>query len=194
MRRPMLALALLGTLWTFPMASAAQAVGTITGTVTSAETHQPLAAVFIEVPSLNRTALTNEQGRFIIVSVPYGTYTVRASVIGYHQVTAEVTVGATPMSMSLAMGADPLLLEELVVTGYGTERRANVAGAVSSLRTEKITAIPVTSVNQALQGRMAGIQINQNSGTPGGAMTVRVRGASSISGGNDPLYVVDGVR
>jgi TonB-dependent SusC/RagA subfamily outer membrane receptor len=137
--------------------------------------------------------MTDERGRFVFAQVPYGTYTVRASVIGYRPMSLEVTVSASTPAMSFPMGADPLLLEELVVTGYGTVRRANVAGAVSSLRPDVAAQIPAPSINQVLQGRMAGVQVNQNSGTPGGAMTVRVRGSSSISGGNDPLYVIDGV-
>ncbi|HEX6132443.1 MAG TPA: TonB-dependent receptor, partial [Longimicrobiales bacterium] len=99
----------------------------------------------------------------------------------------------TVSNITVRLETDALRLDELIVIGYGEERRRNIAGAVASLRPETVEEIPVTSVNQVLQGRLAGVQVVQNSGTPGAAMTVRVRGSSSISGGNEPLYVIDGV-
>jgi TonB-dependent starch-binding outer membrane protein SusC len=176
-----------------PAAVVAQERGTVTGQVVAAATQQPLAGVQITIPGLNLSGMTDERGRFLIQNVPYGTHTVRASLIAYRDAAEQVTVGATTQPVVLTMEADPLRLHELVVVGYGTERRANVAGAVSTLRAETVRDLSSTSVNQVLQGRLAGVQVNQNSGTPGGAITVRVRGSSSISGGNDPLYVIDGV-
>ena len=193
MKRVLLSLALLISVATLPGGGFAQERGTITGQVLALDTQQPVWGVLIEIPALNLSTTTDERGRFLFASVPYGTQTVRASVLGYRQAEAQVTVGASPATLTLTLNPDPLLLDELVVTGYGTERRANVAGAVSSLKTEAVAELPITSVNQALQGRLAGVQINQNSGTPGGATTIRVRGSSSISGGNDPLWVVDGI-
>ncbi|MFH1765199.1 MAG: TonB-dependent receptor plug domain-containing protein, partial [Gemmatimonadota bacterium] len=193
MRRFLFSLAVLAAIAALPGTGLAQERGAITGQVLASDTQTPIWGVHVQVQALGLTTGTDERGRFLFASVPYGTYTLRASVIGYRQVTTEVTVGAAPAISNLAMDPDPLLLDELVVTGYGTERRANVTGAVSSLRAETVKEIPATSINQLLQGRMAGVQINQNSGTPGGAATIRVRGTSSISGGNDPLWVIDGV-
>jgi TonB-dependent starch-binding outer membrane protein SusC len=193
MRRLLLSLAVLACLASHPATALGQERGNVTGQVTATDTQQPLWGVLIEIPAVRVATMTDERGRFLLQNVPYGTYTVRASVLGYRQATADVTVGAAAATLTLSLDPDPLLLDELVVTGYGTERRANVAGAVSSLRAETVREISATSVNQILQGRLAGVQINQNSGTPGGAATVRVRGSSSISGGNDPLYVIDGV-
>src|SRR5690606_11285537 len=137
--------------------------------------------------------VSDENGRFLLTNVPRGEQTLRASLIGYRQADQTVTIGAQTASVTIRLETDPLLLDELVVIGYGEQRRGNIAGAVSSLRTETVEEIPITSVNQILQGRLAGVQVVQNSGTPGAAMTVRVRGSSSISGGNEPLYVIDGV-
>ena len=193
MRRLLLALAVLVAMAAAPGGSFAQERGSVTGQVIASDTEQPVWGVLIEIPSLNLNTITDERGRFLFASVPYGQITIRASVLGYRSAEQLVTVGSTPATLNITLEPDPLLLDELVVTGYGTERRANVAGAVSSLRTEAVAELPITSVNQALQGRLAGVQINQNSGTPGGAATIRVRGTSSISGGNDPLWVVDGI-
>ncbi len=171
----------------------AQERGSITGQVVVAGTQEPLAGVLVSIPALGASGITDEQGRFLLASVPRGTHTLRVSFIGYRQVTREVTVGAVSETLTIALETDPLRLDELVVVGYGTERRRAVAGAVSSLRAETVRDVPIKSINEVLQGRLAGVQVTQNSGTPGAAMTVRIRGSSSLSAGNEPLYVIDGV-
>jgi TonB-dependent starch-binding outer membrane protein SusC len=176
-----------------PASAAAQQTGALTGQVVAEGTQQPLAGVQVTISALNLSGMTDERGRFLLPNVPFGTHALRASLIGYRQATTEVTVGATTQPVVITLDHDPLRLDELVVVGYGTERRAHVAGAVSSLRVETVRDLSTSSINQALQGRLTGVQVHQNSGTPGGAITVRVRGSSSISGGNDPLYVIDGV-
>jgi TonB-linked SusC/RagA family outer membrane protein len=176
-----------------PGLAAAQERGSVTGLVVSGESEQPLVGVQVSIPALNISAVTDERGRFLLTNVPHGPQTLRTSLIGYRQATETVTIGATPANVTIRLATDPLLLDQLVVVGYGTQRRGNVAGAIASLVPETVEEIPVSSVNQVLQGRLAGVQVVQNSGTPGAAMTVRVRGSSSISGGNEPLYVIDGV-
>jgi TonB-dependent starch-binding outer membrane protein SusC len=193
MSRLRLLFAVLLSIVVLPTSADAQQRGSVTGQVISDATQQPLAGVQITIPAFNLSGMSDERGRFLIHNVPFGTHTVRASVIGFRQGTAQVTVGEATQPVVITLETDPLRLDELVVVGYGTERRANVAGAVSSLRAETVRDLSTASVNQALQGRLAGVQVHQNSGTPGGAITVRVRGSSSISGGNDPLYVIDGV-
>ena len=185
--------AMLFALVVLPVDAAAQERSSVTGLVVSAETQQPMQGVQVSIPSLNISVVTDENGRFLLTNVPHGQQTLRASLIGYRQADQTVTVGAQTPSVTIRLATDPLLLDELVVIGYGEQRRGDIAGAVSSLRPETVEEIPVTSVNQILQGRLAGVQVVQNSGTPGAAMTVRVRGSSSISGGNEPLYVIDGV-
>lgn len=174
-----------------PGTGQAQERGSITGTVVAEGTAQPLVGVQVSVGALS--SVTDERGRFLLPSVPLGTQTVRFSMIGYSQLTREVTVGPGPVELNVTMSTDPLRLDELVIVGYGTERRRNVAGAVSSLRAETVREISTASINEVLQGRLAGVQVAQNSGTPGAAISVRIRGSSSISGGNEPLYVIDGV-
>jgi TonB-dependent starch-binding outer membrane protein SusC len=193
MSRVRLMIAALVALAVLPAWGHAQERAAVTGQVLAEATQQPLAAVQVTIAALNLSTVTDERGRFLMPNVPHGTHTVRANLLGYRQSVVQVVVGTVTQPVTILLETDPLRLDELVVVGYGTERRANVAGAVSSLRAEAVRDISTTSVNQVLQGRLAGVQVNQNSGTPGGAITVRVRGSSSISGGNDPLYVIDGV-
>jgi iron complex outermembrane receptor protein len=86
-------------------------------------------------------------------------------------------------------------MEDVVVVGYGTQRKRDVTGAISKITGDVIRSTPVNSPDQALQGRVSGVQVVQSSGAPGGAVQVRIRGVNSTAGGgaNQPLYVVDGV-
>jgi TonB-linked SusC/RagA family outer membrane protein len=173
---------------------AAQATqGSVSGSVVEAELRTPMAAVSVRVVGTTLQTLSDEQGRFTIRGVPSGPRTLEARRLGYKPARAQVDVGATSPEVTLALSADPLGLEAVVVTGYGTTTRANVAGAISSIRTETVAELPAPQVDQILQGRVTGVQVVQNSGVPGSAITVRVRGASSIGASNEPLYVIDGV-
>jgi TonB-dependent starch-binding outer membrane protein SusC len=177
-----------------PTTAIAQETGTVMGLVTSQETQQPVQGAQVRVVGTNLGTLTNAQGRFVISNVPQGPQAVQVVFIGYRQVTREVTVGAAPVEVVVQLETDVLGLDELVVIGYGTERRRNVAGAVSSLQAARVAEdIPAPTIENVLQGRVSGVQVVQNSGNPGAAMTIRVRGTASISAGNQPLYVVDGV-
>jgi TonB-dependent starch-binding outer membrane protein SusC len=167
---------------------------TVTGRVVDQASLQPLDNVIVTVVGTNLQALTNQQGNYTLANVPVGARTIRVSRIGYRETSQQVEVTAPTTQVSLEMAIDPLGLDEIVVVGYGEARRRNVAGAVSSLRAAEVVAsTPVATVNSVLQGRMPGVQVTHNSGQPGAAISVRIRGASSISAGNTPLYVIDGV-
>lgn len=177
-----------------PVTLGAQDRATVSGTITAQTSGQPLAGAQVAIPSTTSRAVTDETGRFALLNVPQGTHTLRVTRLGFRPVTREINVGASGAAVTITMESDPLRLEEMVVTGYGEERRRNVSGAIGSLRLdETVKDVPLTSVQQALQGRVAGVMVVQNAGNPGNGITVRVRGSSSISGGNDPLYVIDGV-
>ena len=177
-----------------PVTLGAQDRATVSGTITAQSSGQPLAGAQVTIPSTTSRAVTDETGRFALLNVPQGAHTLRVTRLGFRPVSREITVGASGAAVTIAMESDPLRLEEMVVTGYGEERRRNVTGAIGSLRLEEtVKDVPLTSVQQALQGRVAGVMVVQNAGNPGNGITVRVRGSSSISGGNDPLYVIDGV-
>ncbi|HEV2148379.1 MAG TPA: TonB-dependent receptor [Longimicrobiaceae bacterium] len=175
-----------------PAAMSAQA-GRITGTVVGGQPARPLAGAAVTVPNTALTAVTGEDGRYTLVNVPAGTRTVRASLIGFGAQTQTVTVAAgETATANFSLQSEAIALEGLVAVGYGTQRRETVTGAVSSVNMEALENIPVQSLDQMLQGTAAGVQVTQASSAPGGGISVRVRGSSSITGGSEPLYVIDG--
>ena len=189
--RGLLAMAL--ALALLPAAAMAQA-GTIRGRVTEQGTGQPLQGVSVSVVGTSLSAVTNQEGRYALNTVPAGSRTVRAARIGYAASTRTVTVGAQPVDVDFTLSTDVLQLSEIVAIGYGQVERRNATGAISSIRPEEVTSTTSTAtVENVLQGRVTGVQVAQNSGVPGSAISVRVRGASSVTAGNEPLYVIDGV-
>jgi TonB-dependent starch-binding outer membrane protein SusC len=158
----MLAMAML------PTFALAQARGSVSGQVTDATTRQGVVGALVRVVGTNQQVVTNEQGRYALSNVPAGARTLQVSRVGYRQTTAAVTVGEAAATVNVTLAADAIGLDEIVAVGYGEARRRNVAGAVGSLRPDQaVRDLPVTSVNAAMQGRLAGVQISQNSGTPG---------------------------
>ncbi len=177
-----------------PAAALAQG-GTIRGVVTEQGSGNPLPGVSVSVVGTNQAVVTNQEGRYALNNVAAGQRTVRAVRIGFAASSRTVTVSAQGAEANFTLAPDVLGLDELVVIGYGqTERRNAAGGAIASVRpAEQTQDLPTPTINEVLQGRVAGVQVQQNSGTPGSAISVRVRGASSIAAGNQPLYVVDGV-
>jgi TonB-dependent starch-binding outer membrane protein SusC len=171
----------------------AQTGTTITGRVTDAATTRPLPNVQVQVVGTRLGGMTNAEGRFTIPAVPAGPQTLRAILIGFAPQTRAVTVGAQPVSVDLTMTAQAVQLEAVVSVGYGTQRRQDVTGAVSSVRVEDVPVAVTANVGQMLEGRVAGAQVTANNGAPGGGMSVQIRGSSSIAANSQPLYVVDGV-
>ncbi|HOI33109.1 MAG TPA: TonB-dependent receptor plug domain-containing protein, partial [Bacteroidales bacterium] len=96
-------------------------------------------------------------------------------------------------NISIVMESDVQLLDELVVVGYEIRKKADLTGAVTSIKLDEISSLPVSGVDQALQGRAAGINITSNTGMPGEGVRIRIRGVGSINSSNDPLYIVDGI-
>jgi TonB-dependent starch-binding outer membrane protein SusC len=178
----------------FPTDTFAQQTGTVVGQVVAQETMQPLQGAQVRVLGTTLGTLTNEQGRFMLTNVPQGQQTIQVVFIGFRQATRQVTVGPTTAEVTIQLETDVLGLDELVVVGYGVERRRNIGGAVSSLAAAQVAEdLPTPTIEQVLQGRVSGVHVVQNSGNPGAAPSVRIRGTASISAGNQPLYVVDGV-
>src|SRR5690606_17130763 len=105
--------------------------------------------------------------------------------------TKEVKLG-NQTSVDVTLGTDDKELDEVVVIGYGSARRSDLTGAVAQVNADELTAFPTSNVLQSLTGRAPGVQVIQNNGAPGGGVSVRIRGANSIQGDNDPLYVIDG--
>jgi TonB-dependent starch-binding outer membrane protein SusC len=182
-----------GLLWVAPL-GAQVSTGTITGRVLDSASRQPLTAVAIRVVGTTRGAVTREDGSFAVAAVPAGVQRVRASRIGFAPLVREVSVPAGgSVSVELVLPAQAAVLGEMVVTGYGTQRRESITGSVASVQAEEANVGVITNANQMLQGRVAGLQMVTNNGEPGGGAQIRIRGGTSISASNDPLYVVDGI-
>ncbi|HKA57455.1 MAG TPA: SusC/RagA family TonB-linked outer membrane protein [Gemmatimonadales bacterium] len=167
--------------------------GTIRGQVKDSTTQQALQGVTVRIDALQREAQTGTDGSFSL-DVPAGTHVVRATRIGYAPVQQSVTVTAGATSdVQLGLVPQASLLEAVVVTGYGTTRREAVTGAVSTVDAAAANVGVKTNVDQMMQGRAAGVEIIQNNGEPGAGSQILIRGGSSISNTNEPLYVIDGV-
>jgi TonB-linked SusC/RagA family outer membrane protein len=156
----------------------------ITGTVTSAEGVVPGASVAVKGTTIG--VMTDANGAFRL-AVPENA-TLVISMIGYN--TQEMAIGASN-SYNIKLTANVSALNEVVVVGYGTSRRKDLTGSVSSVTADQVAKVPVTALDQALQGRSSGVQVTNNDGAPGSGVTVLIRGVGSL-GSNDPLYVVDG--
>jgi TonB-linked SusC/RagA family outer membrane protein len=159
---------------------------TVTGIVTDTN-GQPIPGATISIPGTTTGTATDLVGRYAL-TVPEGS-TLVFSFIGYE--TQSIVVG-TRTVVDVVLKEDLASLDEVVVVGYGTQKKSDLTGAISSVSSEKLNAFPTTNVLQALAGRAAGVQVTQNTGEPGGSMSVRIRGTGSIQGSNEPLYVIDG--
>ncbi|MEO8473568.1 MAG: TonB-dependent receptor [Chryseolinea sp.] len=158
---------------------------TVSGTITD-ENAVGMPGVNIIVKGLSSGTVTDVNGKFTLTAPANGTLVI--TFVGYK--TVEVPVGDRT-SIDVAMDVDLASLDEVIVTGYALENRREVTGAVSTVKTSALTAVPTGNVEQALQGRVPGVVVITN-GQPGTSSTVRLRGFGSIEN-NEPLYVVDGV-
>ncbi|MBL7741896.1 MAG: TonB-dependent receptor [Chitinophagaceae bacterium] len=163
---------------------------TITGTVTSSEGNQPLAGATVTVKGTKTSAVTNDQGQFTI-SVPGNASALVISNVGF--VPSEVSI-SDKSSVSVQLTPQIKTEEDVVVIGYSTIKRKDLTGSVSSLPAKQLKDVPLSSTAEALQGRLAGVQLNVTEGAPGADIIVRVRGGGSITQDNAPLYIVDGVQ
>ncbi|AKD56314.1 SusC/RagA family TonB-linked outer membrane protein [Spirosoma radiotolerans] len=161
----------------------------ITGTVTDAATGEGLAGTTIQVKGTNIGATSDAGGKYQI-SLPATGKVLVFSFIGYQPL--EITVGSRSIVDAKLTSSDNAL-SEVIVVGYGVQNRRDVTTAIGSVKARDLANQPVASFDQALAAKIAGVQVTQTSGAPGAALSVRVRGTGSISAGNDPLYVVDGI-
>ncbi len=168
--------------------------GTIRGQVVDSVTRQPLAGVTIRIQGTQRETQTAGDGSYALADVASGTAVVRATRIGFgpRQQSVDVTAGGTSEAL-FALAPQASILDPVVVTGYGSQRREAITASVATVDPSTANVGVVTNVNQMIQGRVAGVDIVQNNGEPGAAAQIRIRGSTSISASNEPLYVIDGV-
>ena len=159
----------------------------VTGKVTGAN-NEPLGGVSVQEKGSNKGTTTNNSGEFAITVAEKAILVF--SYIGYAD--KEVAVDGQNV-VNVQLFPSDKQLDQVVVVGYGRQRRKDVTGAVSVVTAADIANRPIVDAAEALQGKASGVQVTSNSGKPGAGLTIRVRGSSSVSAGNDPLYVVDGI-
>ncbi len=162
---------------------------TIRGTVTDGETSEALPGVNVVVKGTTIGTITNIEGEYSL-SVPNDAATLVFSSVGY---SAEEVAINNRSTIDLTLMPDIQALSEVVVVGYGTQEKRDVTAAIASLDKEQISKIPVASGVQAMQGQVAGVDVQSQGGRPGQNVSVQIRGRRSISASNDPLYVIDGI-
>ena len=160
----------------------------IIGTVLD-ENNMPLPGASVLVKGLTIGASTDFDGAFSL-NVPETGKTLVVSYLGY--ITKEFVIG-NKITFNIQLEIDTNALDEVVVVGYGTQRKSDITGSVTSVKVDNVAAAQNSTVDALLQGRAAGVQVTQNAGSPGSGVSVKIRGASSLRGNNEPLYVVDGV-
>ena len=164
-----------------------QQMKTLKGTVTDAK-GEPIIGANIKVEGTNIGTITNMDGQFTL-NVPENAI-LQISYIGF--ISQNIKVG-TDKSITVQLQEDSQSLDEVVVVGYGTMKKSDLTGSVSSLTSDNFKTGTDLTPQQLMQGSFSGVNISQNSGKPGGSNTIRVRGGTSITASNDPLYVIDGV-
>ncbi len=162
----------------------------ISGRVTDANEQTPLQGASILIQGTSDGVLTDSDGAYSI-TVPDENAVLRVSYIGY--TNQEITVG-NRTEINISMAASVSQLEEIVVIGYGTAKKSDLTGAVSTVTAKSYENQPVTRLEDALQGRAAGVTVARANGQPGSNFKVRIRGVNSITGNNSPLIVIDGVQ
>ena len=160
---------------------------TVSGKVTDGTTGEPLPGATIKVKGTNIGTITDSEGLYT-VSFPENYQTLIFSFVGYQ--SQEIEVGGQNV-IDVQLEADITALNEIVVVGYSSQKVADLTGSISVVDVDQVRGLPVNGVEQAIQGRVAGVQVT-NDGAPGGGVSIRVRGYGTI-GNNDPLYIIDGV-
>ena len=179
---------LLGLLLCIGFSSYAQQARQISGVVNVEGEADPVPGISLLIKGTQRGTVTDLDGRFSISASTGETLTV--SYIGYE--TQEIVLGDGQSSLNITLTASFGDLGEVVVMGYGSQRKADITSAVSVINMENIGDVPITNATRLLQGQAAGVQVRQTTGTPGQEMEVTIRGIGSLGAGSRPLYVVDG--
>ncbi|MFM7428710.1 MAG: carboxypeptidase-like regulatory domain-containing protein, partial [Flammeovirgaceae bacterium] len=164
----------------------------VTGKVTDAETQRGLPGAAVRVVGTTNGTVTDTDGNFSLSVSANGSVKIEISFVGYASVTTEVTNGSTVINVALK--PEYSALDEVVVTGSTLKSaKRELGNNISTVNGEALTKSGSANLFGALQGKVPGAQITQNSGDPSGGMTIRLRGVKSLQGNSDPLYVIDGV-
>ena len=159
----------------------------VNGTVVSQDDNQPVVGATVMVVGTQVGTVTDAEGRFSL-TCPEGKKTLRITYIGMEP----LVVSARP-NMRILLTSDQKAIDEVIVVGYGTQRREAKTGSITTISSEDFADIPATSLDKMLGGKLAGVTVSQTSAQPGSYSDIRIRGISSINAGNSPLWVVDGI-
>ncbi|MBK8969630.1 MAG: SusC/RagA family TonB-linked outer membrane protein [Saprospiraceae bacterium] len=182
-------------LFAWPASALAQKVDfSIQGLVNTAN-GEALVGVTVQIPRLNTGASTGTDGRYSLRgNATPGDYEIVFSYVGFASVRKRISIGGSPLTVDAVMGEDILRMNELLVVGSSvTTERKQLGNAINSIKSNELVAANPQSLNSALQGKLPGALIQQNSGDPAGGFSIRLRGASTLLGSSEPLYVIDGV-
>jgi TonB-linked SusC/RagA family outer membrane protein len=161
---------------------------TVTGRVTASDDGSGIPGASISIKGTSKGTSSDADGNYkITVS---GSSVLTFSSVGFN--SQDVSVG-NKSQINVALATDTKALTEVVVVGYGTQKKSQLTGAISSVTSKQITEMPITNLGQAMQGRVAGVDVAQSGSKPGTVPKVLIRGRRSFNAGNDPLYVVDGI-
>jgi TonB-linked SusC/RagA family outer membrane protein len=174
-------------------AALAQAqAGRITGTVTESTTGRGVTDANVSIVGTRIGTRTDTAGAFTLPNVAPGRYALRVARIGFAATVDSVVVTAgQTTTANVQVKQVSVTLDQMVVVGYGTQRRSDLTGSVASV-TPSVATTPINSLEQTLQGTAPGVQVTTASSAPGGGISIRIRGGSSVNGNNEPLYVIDG--
>jgi TonB-linked SusC/RagA family outer membrane protein len=168
--------------------------GTLSGRITDGQTNEALPGANVYLVELGKGASTNIDGEYRITNITPGTYTLTSSYVGYKKYETQIEIESGENTLDIELTPDLLGLEEVVVTGYGAEvEKGNLTSSITKVGADDIETVNTSNPSSMLQGKAAGVQVVQNSGTPGGGLFIRVRGSTSINATNEPLYVIDGI-
>ncbi len=168
----------------------AQEGRTVTGVVTDGETQDPLPGVSVVESGTNNGTATDFEGNFSL-ELSADNAVLQVSFMGYE--TQEIQVGGQT-EINVSMSPDMGGLDEVVVIGYGTMKKSNITGAITSVGEEELTQVPSTNVMESLQGKLPGVDITRSSGQAGAGINIAVRGNRSLTASNSPLFIVDGIQ
>ncbi len=168
--------------------AAAQGTATVTGTVLDKEGGVIGATVIVKNTKIGTA--TDIEGNFTLSGVDPKTAVLLVTYVGYQPV--ELALKGRTEGIEILMTEDTSMLDEMVVIGYGVQKRGNLTGAMSSVEAKAIERVPVTNVGEAIVGRMPGVQVTTPDGSPDAEVSVRIRGGGSITQSNEPLVLIDG--
>ena len=167
----------------------AQRTRTVQGVVVD-DKGEPVIGASVQIKGEGSGTITDMDGRYSLMNVPESA-TLTISYIGYKTVSLSAKDKNTA---KITLTEDSKMIDEVVVVGYGVQRKRDVSTSISSVKAEQIAEVSASDFRQALAGKMPGVQVTQPSGDPEGSVSIRVRGISTVNAGSDPLYIIDGVQ